>query len=51
VRVGDRAGLVPENLEFCLEVLLQEPPFDDARPAIERCAGDVLRLEYLELEE
>lgn len=51
VEVGDEAGLVVENLEFCLEALLGEPPFAGARPRIVRRPGDALRLAYLEIED
>jgi Zn finger protein HypA/HybF involved in hydrogenase expression len=51
VVVGNEAGIVAENLEFCLEALLSAPPFAGARPAIERCAGPALRLTYLEIED
>lgn len=51
VEVGDDAGIEPDNLEFCLEALLKEPPFRGARPKIIRQPGDVLRLSYLEVED
>lgn len=51
VEVGDEAGVVVENLEFCLEALLDRPPFGRARPVIERKAGRVLRLSWLEVED
>lgn len=51
LEVGDRAGIVVDNFAFCLEALLTNPPFGDARPVIERSEGDVLRLAYLEIEE
>lgn len=51
LEVGDRAGVVVESLEFCLEVLLEQPPFTGARPVVERLEGDVLRLAYLEIED
>jgi len=51
VRVGDDAGVEPDNLEFCLEALLSRPPFGNARPVLERCGGDELRLSYLEIED
>lgn len=51
LEVGDRAGVVVESLEFCLEVLLEQPPFAGARPVVERREGDVLRLAYLEIED
>jgi len=49
--VGDDSGLEPENLQFCLESLLAEPPFHGARPVLTRQAGDVLRLSYLEVDD
>ena len=49
--VGDDAGVEVDNLEFCLDALLAEPPFVRARPVINRCTGDVLRLTYLEVDD
>ncbi|MEZ4412165.1 MAG: hydrogenase/urease maturation nickel metallochaperone HypA [Gemmatimonadales bacterium] len=49
--VGDDSGLEPDNLLFCLEALLASPPFHKARPEMTRCAGDVLRVTYLELDD
>lgn len=49
--VGDDSGLEPDNLLFCLEALLAAPPFRQARPVLSRCAGDVLRVTYLELDD
>ncbi len=49
--VGDDSGLEPDNLLFCLEALLAAPPFHKARPEMTRCAGDVLRVTYLELDD
>ena len=51
VEVGDRAGVVVDALEFCLEAVLTEPPFDDARPVLEHCRGDVLRLAWIDVED
>ncbi len=51
LELGDDAGLEPENLRFCLEALLAQPPFGAARPAITRLPGDVLRVTYLEIED
>ena len=51
VVVGSESGLVVENLAFCLEVLLTNPPFGAARAAIERVPGDALRLDWLEIDE
>jgi hypothetical protein len=41
----------PENFEFCLEALLQQPPFRRATPIILRSPGAELRLDYLEVED
>ena len=49
VTVGDNAGIEPQNLQFCLEALLAEPPFRGARPRILREPGDALHLSYLEI--
>lgn len=49
VTVGDDAGVEPENLAFCLEALLAEPPFRGAQPTILREPGDALHLSYLEV--
>ena len=51
VEVGDEAGVEPESLSFCLETLLAQPPFRQARPVIRRTAGDALFLEYLEFDD
>jgi Zn finger protein HypA/HybF involved in hydrogenase expression len=51
VEVGDDAGVEPANLEFCLEALLAQPPFQGAHAAITRAPGDVLRVSYLEIED
>lgn len=49
VTVGDDAGVEPENLSFCLEALLAEPPFQGAQPKIMREPGTALHLSYLEV--
>jgi len=49
VSVGDDAGVEPGNLAFCLEALLDAPPFDGAEPRILREPGDGLHLKYLEI--
>ena len=49
--VGDDAGLEIDNLEFCLEALLSNPPFGHGRPVINRTEGDVLRVAYLEVDD
>jgi Zn finger protein HypA/HybF involved in hydrogenase expression len=51
LEVGGDAGLEPDNLSFCLEALLAQPPFAGAVPEITRVTGDVLRLTYLEVDD
>jgi Zn finger protein HypA/HybF involved in hydrogenase expression len=51
VRVGDDAGVEPESLAFCLEVLLRQPPFGKGAPRLIREPGDALRVEYLEVDD
>ena len=38
-----------ENLAFCLEAVLAEPPFRGAEPRILREPGEALHLSYLEV--
>jgi Zn finger protein HypA/HybF involved in hydrogenase expression len=49
--VGTDAGIEVENFRFCLEALLTAPPFRSARPALESCPGDELRVTYLEVDD
>ncbi len=49
--VGTDAGIEVENFRFCLEALLTAPPFHRAKPALERCPGDELRVTYLEVDD
>jgi len=51
VDVGDSAGVEFSSLEFCLEAVFATPPFAGAKPQILRCAGDVLRVAYLEVDD
>ena len=51
LEVGDRAGVEPDNLTFCLEALLAAPPFGHARPTVTRLPGDTLRVTYLEVDD
>lgn len=51
VLVGARSGVEPESLRFCLEALLDQPPFRGARPALELTTGDDLRVTYLDLDD
>ena len=49
--VGDDAGVEPANLQFCLDTLLAQPPFAGATAKIARCAGEELRVDYLEVDQ
>jgi hypothetical protein len=51
LEVGTDAGVEIDNLQFCLEVLLTQPPFRSATLEISRLPGDVLRLSYLEVDD
>jgi Zn finger protein HypA/HybF involved in hydrogenase expression len=51
VTVGDRAGIEPANLEFCLEAVLSTPPFRGAKGTILPVAGDELQVAYLEVDD
>jgi Zn finger protein HypA/HybF involved in hydrogenase expression len=51
VNVGDRAGVEPSSLAFCLEAVFATPPFTGAKPLILRSAGDALQLAYLEVDD
>ncbi|MDX1646044.1 MAG: hydrogenase maturation nickel metallochaperone HypA [Longimicrobiales bacterium] len=49
--VGVESGLEPDNLVFCLEALLERPPFAGAKTSMELLPGDVLRVDYLDVED
>ena len=51
VEVGDDSGVEVSSLEFCLEHLLNAPPFAGAAPRIIRVPGDVLRVSYLDVDD
>ena len=51
LEVGDRSGIVADNLAFCLDTLLTYPPFRTARAEIRKTSGAALRLDWLELED
>ncbi len=51
VVVGQRSGVEPESLRFCLEVLLDRPPFRGARLAFEFTSGDDLRVAYVDIDD
>ena len=49
--VGRDSGVEPESLRFCLEALLEQPPFTGPRTVLEISGDDVLRVDYLDLED
>jgi Zn finger protein HypA/HybF involved in hydrogenase expression len=49
--VGAGSGLEPENLVFCLDALLGQPPFGAARTQLAVCESDVLRVDYFEVDD
>lgn len=51
LEVGDDCGLEPDNLAFCLDALLAQPPFGAGRAELHRCPGDVLRVDYFEVDD
>jgi Zn finger protein HypA/HybF involved in hydrogenase expression len=51
VQVGSEAGIEYDNFEFCLTMLLNQPPFGRARVQLERSPGDALNLTYLEVDD
>lgn len=51
LEVGDASGLEADNLTFCLDALLTQPPFGQAHSTVRRLPGDELRLEYLEVDD
>lgn len=51
LEVGDQSGIEPANLEFCLDVLLGQPPFSGAKVVMNRTPGDALRLDYIEIDD
>jgi Zn finger protein HypA/HybF involved in hydrogenase expression len=51
VEVGADAGVEPANLEFCLGVLLHQPPFLNAEPRLTSIPGADLRVTHLEVDD
>jgi len=51
VEVGRSAGIEVANFRFCLEALLQEPPFTGARTDLVELDGGDLRLAYIEVDD
>ena len=51
VEVGTEAGVELENLRFCLDALLTEPPFVGARAELQPVPGETLRLTFVEVDD
>ncbi len=51
VEVGDRAGVEPSSLEFCLDAVFATPPFTGATGMILSTRGTGLQLAYLEVDD
>jgi Zn finger protein HypA/HybF involved in hydrogenase expression len=51
LEVGDESGVEPDNLEFCLGVLLDAPPFRGAKVMMTRTPGTTLRLDFIEVDD
>ncbi len=49
IRVGDRAGILIESLEFCFGVAVAGTPYASAVLAVDRVAGDDLHVVHVEL--
>lgn len=51
VEVGAEAEVELENLRFCLDALLTEPPFLGARAELLTVPGETLRLTFVEVDD
>ena len=51
VEVGSQAGVELENFRFCLETLLQDPPFNGTKVELIPVDGDDLRLSWVEVDD
>jgi Zn finger protein HypA/HybF involved in hydrogenase expression len=51
LEIGASSELEVANLEFCLQTLLDNPPFAGASLIISRPPGDDTRVSYLELDD
>ncbi len=51
VEVGSDAGVELENFRFCLETLLQDPPFNGTKVELIPVDGDDLRLSWVEVDD
>ena len=49
IRVGDRAGILIESLEFCFGAAVAGTPYGAAVLAVDRVAGDDLHVVHVEL--
>jgi hydrogenase nickel incorporation protein HypA/HybF len=49
VRIGDRAGILIESLEFCFGVAVAGTPYASAALVVDRVAGDDLHVVHVEL--
>jgi hydrogenase nickel incorporation protein HypA/HybF len=49
--VGRHSGVEPESLRFCLDALLGEAPFYEARALLEMTPGNELSVTYLEVDD
>ena len=51
IRVGDRAGILVESLEFCFGVAVAGTPYASAVLAVDRVSGDDLHVVHVELDD
>lgn len=49
--VGREAPVETDNLTFCLDALLSQPPFGQGRVEVRGCPGNDLRIDYLEIDD
>jgi len=49
--VGQEAPVETDNLTFCLDALLTQAPFGQARVAVRCCPGSDLGIDYLEIDD
>lgn len=51
VEVGEEAGVEIENFRFCLDALMQAPPFRGAPAELVSVGGSDLRLAWVEVDD
>ncbi len=51
VEVGEDSGVEPNALEFCLQAVLADPPWQGARPLVHRRPGDIFQVSYFEVDD